>query len=369
MNKHLLLVAVAFCAHATIFAQSTNNVTVFATGLNNPRGLTFGPDRSLYVAEAGTGGTNSTEGCCEQTGPEVGPYTGSRTGARISRIDSDGVRTTFVDDLPSTQSNAATGHSISGVADVAFIGHTLYALLSGAGCSHGVPQVPALPNSVVRINADGSAEIVANLSAFLMAYPVAHPDADDFEPDGTWYSMVASRGNLYAVEPNHGELDVITPNGDMARIADISATFGHIVPTALATRGDGKFYVGNLGTFPINGSSKILQISKDGKIKIVADGLYTILGLTFDSKHRLYALESMTHPGFPGPDQFGSGKVVRIDNINDKNKAATPTVIASGLTFPTGMTLGPDGALYVSNFGIRPGNGEGQIVRIAVPQK
>jgi hypothetical protein len=33
-------------------------VSVFAAGLNNPRGLTFGPDRNLYVAEGGLGGTH-----------------------------------------------------------------------------------------------------------------------------------------------------------------------------------------------------------------------------------------------------------------------------------------------------------------------
>ena len=43
--------------------------------------------------------------------------------------------------------------------------------------------------------------------------------------------MVAVRGELYAVEPQHGELDAISPDGTIRRIADISASQGHIVPT------------------------------------------------------------------------------------------------------------------------------------------
>ena len=50
--------------HAQTFTHSLHPFTVFATGLNNPRGLTFGPDGNLYVAEAGLGGTNSTVGQC-----------------------------------------------------------------------------------------------------------------------------------------------------------------------------------------------------------------------------------------------------------------------------------------------------------------
>jgi hypothetical protein len=70
----------------------------------------------------------------------------------------------------------------------------------------------------------------------------------------------------------------------------------------------------------------------------------------------------MTNPGFPGPGQLNSGKVVRID------PSGAQTVIATGLSFPTGMTFGPDGALYVSNFGLGvPPVGLGQIVRIELP--
>ena len=36
-------------------------VTTFATGLDNPHGMKFGPDGFLYVAEAGRGGTTPPE--------------------------------------------------------------------------------------------------------------------------------------------------------------------------------------------------------------------------------------------------------------------------------------------------------------------
>src|ERR1700682_1142951 len=228
-NQAVTIIALTTVLSALVLASALgasppNNVSAFATGLNNPRGLKFGPDGYLYVAEGGIGGSNSPIGCCEQAAG-VGPYTGSITGSRISKINGHGVRTTAVDNLPSSQTNPQTGSLISGAADVAFIGNTLYILLAGAGCSHGVPQVPAMPNGIIRVNANGTRDLIANLSAFLMAFPVAHPDPDDFEPDGTWYSLIAVRGDgnhvdLYAVEPNHGELDRITPDGQISRVID-----------------------------------------------------------------------------------------------------------------------------------------------------
>src|SRR3954447_20558168 len=86
----------------------TTTVKVFATGLNNPRGLKFGPDGILYVAEGGAGGALSTDGLCEQVLVPIGPYTGGFS-ARVSKISPDGTRTTVVDGLPSSATSPAFG--------------------------------------------------------------------------------------------------------------------------------------------------------------------------------------------------------------------------------------------------------------------
>src|SRR5579864_140194 len=120
---------------ATPNATASIQWTVFATGLDSPRGLRFGPDGMLYVAESGTGGTASTTAAdCQQVPDPIGPYTGGMTG-EISKISPDGKRTIIADKLPSNSTTVKSGSLTTSVADILFVNDTLYALISGAGCS------------------------------------------------------------------------------------------------------------------------------------------------------------------------------------------------------------------------------------------
>ena len=79
------------------------------------------------------------------------------------------------------------------------------------------------------------------------------------------------------------------------------------------------------------------------------------MSLKFGPDGLLYVLELSDANGNPAP---GNGKVVRV-----KADGKLEDVIV-GLNVPTGMTFGPDKALYISNWGA---GGPGAILRVVVP--
>ena len=352
-----------------MLAQLPANATVYASGLEGPRGLAFGSDGTLYVAEAGLGGT--TTGNCVQVIPPIGPYKGGLT-ARISKVDTKQNVTTLTSGLPS--SVGATG-AVLGVADVTFLNGDLYAVLAGGGCSHGNT---AFPNAVIKVNTKtGNWTSVANMSQALLNFPAKFTSPDDYEPDGTWYGMISDDDVLYAVEPNHGQVFSVTPHGKVRQVIDISASQGHIVPTSIVALDD-VLYVGNLNLFPIDPQwAKVMTIAKNvyvpnpmpgfgasfggfGQWNVVSSkaGFTTIVSMKIGPDGLLYVLE-LSDFAAQGPTP-GKGKVVRVKRSGDLEDVVT------GLAFPTGMTFGPDQRLYVSNLGI-VGGAAGQILRIDLP--
>jgi sugar lactone lactonase YvrE len=324
--------------------------TAVAQGLYGPRGLKVGPDGNLYVATSGTVTSNTTPTCSAVPG---GPFFGGAN-ASILKIDPQGNVSTLATGFPSTF-NVPT-QSGFGVGDVAFLDGELYAVTAGGGCGHGNPTQP---NMVAKVNlATGKWTMIADMSAAVAAHPAANVDPEDFQPDGDFYSLIAARGKLYTVEPNHGQVWSVTKKGDVEMVTDISKLEGHIVPTALVDR-QGGLLVSNLGTFPIaldasplltlrpgcgDGSGYAVEDCGPGTLHIASSslpGLTTVVGMDWGPDGLLYLLELSDAAGFPTP---GNGKVVRVRN-------GVAQDVITGLSVPTAMTFGPDGALYVSNWG------------------
>jgi hypothetical protein len=195
-----------------------------------------------------------------------------------------------------------------------------------------------------------------------MENPVKKPNPPDFEPDGTWYSMVNVGDRLYAVEPNHGEVDVVTPEtGQIRRLVDVSASQGHVVPTSI-TFSDRTFYLGNLGLFApgAEGHANVYRLSRPGKPPtVVASGLTAVTGVAVHNGH-IYALEAFTGFFAPAPSVAATGKVVRLNR-----RSGNWDPVVTDLNFPTAMTFGPDGNLYISNKGFgQPTNTSGEVRKV-----
>ena len=329
----------------------TGGQPVVASGLTNPRGMTWGDDGALYVALAGSGGNNRATDEAPTT-DAIGPYLGGPTAA-VARIE-DGCLVAVATGLPSTR-DAMGG--VLGAEDVAFLGGQLYAAVDGGGPVHANPDQPT---GIYRVDEDGGTEVVADLSASVRANPVSEIPGD-YDPDAEAYRLVADEeaGRLWVVGPNNGQVLTVTPDGTIARVADLSA--GHPVPDAIALAPEGGVYVGTLTAVPFpDGAATVLHVAEDGTVTDAWTGLTAVTDLAVGADGTLYASQLSTgnlqEPPFLVP---GSGQVV------EQTGPDSLEVVASGLMLPVALDVGPDGALYVSLPAIGADRGEGVIVRIA----
>lgn len=329
---------------------SSQGITLAASGLLNPRGFVWGVDGTLYVGLAGSGGA----GEADSSGSGMSGGSGGLT-AGVAWI-ADGCPEVWQGDLPSSRSSSG---SVRGVAAVAILDTRLYALMSGGGVENGNPNTP---NGIYSIDGDGSAGLVADLSAWVRANPVASVPGDA-TPEGDPFSMVAGDDELWVVEANSGQLLRVTRDGEISRVVDFS-TPEHLVPTGLAAAPDGGFYVGFLTPAPYtDGASKVVKVTEDGTVTDVWTGLTTITGLAVAPDGTLYALEmgtgNTTTPPFAQPN---TGKVVRQDG------ASGLVDVATGLDRPVAMAFGPDGGLYVGFPAFGATGPTGAIVRLDLNQ-
>ena len=350
--------------HADSFGPSSDrqhkpsrpSVTAYATGLTNPRGLAFGPDNRLYVAEAGTGGTSTPVGDprgCPVNVNIFSPYTAGYSG-RVIRVRRDGTKETVADNLPSMTDNTGASY---GPTDLAFIGGTLYVLIEMGGCSHALPDdLPA----ILRVNRDGSTTNVANLNAWHAANPPhfvkdTDPASTDQEPGGVFHSMIALGKYLYVVETNRGFLLRVNPaNGEIQTLYDMSIDNREHNPIVMTQRGHNFF----VGTFGEDGGKAELAVFDKwfSAYTLPFESRNPIVGLAW-RRNELYAVEI-----FPYDNQWSTdtASLVTFDRRTGKRKV----VLTGFASLPNGLVEGPDGALYTSNWGVSFAPDDGEILRI-----
>jgi len=339
-------------AGATSASALTYMSTVVASGLNNPRGIAFGADGALYIAEGGTlnpGGPSTTT-------PEGGIAEYGDSGS-ITRV-LGGVQTRIVEGLPAL--TATPSGSASGPQDVAFYNGVGYVVIGLGGHpdirTGDLGAAPGAANLASLFSFDvGTFTKIADLGTYEKDF---NPTGD--QVDSNPFHLTAGPNGLLVTDAGGNDLLNVTAGGAISTIATFPAMGGiDAVPTGISVGPDGAFYVGQLTGVPfIPGSANIFRIdATDGTSSVYASGFTNITDIAWGEDGSLYVLQFADDGIFSG----SPGSIIKIATDG------TRSTVLGGLTAPTGLEIGLDGAIYVTNFSPVPGIG--QVLRIvAVPE-
>ena len=361
---------------------------VVASQLDNPRQLTFGADGTLYVAEAGAGGPTCVTP--DPTNPDVQICIG-QSGA-ISKVAPDGTQSRVVSDLWSAARLFGPGEPPEIVGPqgiVAMDDGTLYTTVGFGG--NPADREPLFGadglnfGQLVAVEQNVGWQNVIDIAEFEGAN---NPDGGGI--DSNPYALEKESGSaLLATDAGGNDLlrltlPTPTESGSLIELLSVFPSREvpppfppppptvpmESVPTTIYYDG-GPPLVGELTGFPfIVGAARIYEAPTGVAPTVLLDGFTNITDMDKDADGNLYVLEIATNSLLSG-DITGAIHKVEPDGTrtiiaNAPCNAAAPTGME--LCAPTGLVVGPDGALYVANYGVfgaaPPPAPSGQVVRI-----
>jgi hypothetical protein len=322
-------------------------------GLDNPRGLAFLPNGTLAIAEAGHAGP-----LCLAPG-ECGGLTGE-----IVAVDPrGGHRRTLASGFPSIGGPFAP----FGLGALAVSGRRLYAIVGenpqefgdpntdckgqpdSAGCLATLNKIISEVGDFVRVRslrANHGWRSLARVGRFDFNYVVGHPQSNA-PPDGDPFGLIIRpAGGFYVIDAASNTLGTVTVKGGISVLGFVPGPpsgkpIPDAAPTCAARTPDGALVIGT--------ESGVLWRWKGHHLTrlLVGGKVQQVVACVADAHGNVYLANlDPSVKNFIGNPFTGS--VVKV------TPRLRTSYLARGLNYPTGMTLGPDGNLYVTLNGLCP---------------
>ncbi|MDX6201926.1 MAG: hypothetical protein QOJ83_1426 [Frankiales bacterium] len=373
----LLVTGSQFSAQAKVAHATTPTLTVVASGLDNPRGITWAHNH-LYVAQSGHGGTDCPAGAM---GPEGGPLCVGRTGS-IGILKAGVVQPVIsnlfsMTDLPGGVASlgiaavTATKNGVRAVYNESVVGF-LHSLPAGATLTADDSAAARGELGKLITVSGGHSKTLADVGDWDYVWTAINQNlVPDQFPDANANALVQLGNTTYVIDAGANTLVAVDKRGGVRELAFFpNPANSDAVPTCVAIGPDHKnLFIGQLSPgAPMGGSNVYRYNIKSHKLSVWKTGFNVVDGCGFDKRGNFYVVEFQANGFNPGPTGNPAGDVIKIA------PNGTRTVIGAGqLFFPQGFATDHSGNIYVDNWSIMtatppaPGAPTGQIIRISNP--